>query len=98
MTLPDERFRATSRTRDFLLELCTPSATPRVPSHIRDRARVLLKHFPTDLDLDSVAKDCPDVFSRNRVYFSPPVEEWPKYEAKKNNWMTNFLYGKKNQK
>ena len=92
MTLPDERYRATSRTREFLLDLCTPSASPRVPSHIRDRARSLLKHFPTDLDLDSVAEDCPDVFSRNRVYFTPEKEE--KLPAK-SGWMNNFLYGKK---
>lgn len=102
MTLPDERFRAASRTRDFLLELCTPSATPRVPSWVRDRARVLLRHYPTELDLDMAAEALPDLFSRNRVYFSPPAEEWPKYEAqakdKKSNWMNNFLFGKKNQK
>jgi hypothetical protein len=92
MTLPDERFRATSRTREFLLDLCTPSATPRVPSWVRDRARALLKHFPTDLDLDSVAEDCPDIFARQKKFFSAPVNELP---AKKPSWMHNFLYGKK---
>ena len=97
MTLPDERYRSVTRTRDFLLDICTPAASPRVPSHIRDRARALLKHFPTDRDLDTVAEEAPEVFSRNRVYFSPPVEEWPKYEAKKKNWMTSFLYGKNSQ-
>jgi len=95
MTLPDERFRATSRTRDFLLELCTPSATPRVPSHIRDRARVLLKHFPSELDLDMAAEALPDLFSRNKVYFTPEKSE---KLPPQNNWVTNFLYWKKNQK
>ena len=94
MTLPDERYRSVTRTRDFLLDLCTPAASPRVPSHIRDRARALLKHFPTDRDLDTVAEEAPEVFSRERVYFSNHEKL---EEPKKNNWMTSFLYGKNSQ-
>jgi hypothetical protein len=95
MTMPDERFRATSRTREFLLDLCKPSATPKVPLHVRDRARSLLKHFPTDLDLEVASAAAPDVFAtqRRHIPLFPTVAK-----PKRNKWTDNFLFGKKNQK
>lgn len=54
MTLPDERRRAILYTKDFLLALCNPRATPRVPKKVREEARSLLKHYPiseNELDL-----------------------------------------------
>ena len=95
MTMPDERFRATSRTREFLLDLCTPSATPKVSKVIRDRARSLLKHFPTDLDLEIASEAAPDVFATQRRH----IPLFPK-ESKpvRKKWTDNFLFGKKNQK
>jgi hypothetical protein len=92
MTMPDERFRATSRARDFLLDLCTPSATPKVPLHVRDRARSLLKHFPTDLDLEIASEAAPDVFATHKRHIPlfAPVEQ-----PKRNKWTDNFLFGKK---
>ena len=39
MTLPDERYRAVVQTRRFLLDLCNPQHTPRIPKLIRDTAR-----------------------------------------------------------
>ena len=62
MTLPDERRRAVAWAREFLLELLDPSKTPRVPLEIRMRARSILKHFPTKLDLETAVKKAPDVF------------------------------------
>ena len=52
MTLPDERYRAVVQTQQFLQDLCNSAATPRVPREIRQRARSLLRHFPSDYDLD----------------------------------------------
>ena len=46
MTLPDERRRAILHTKGFLLDLCNPRATPRVPKKVREEARRLLKHYP----------------------------------------------------
>ncbi len=46
MTLPDERRRAILYTKDFLLDLCNPRATPKVPKKIREEAQRLLKHYP----------------------------------------------------
>jgi hypothetical protein len=52
MTLPNERFRAISKTRHFLGALCDPKRTPGVPVLIRDEAAKCLKHFPTPLDME----------------------------------------------
>lgn len=46
MTLPHEEAYAIARTRQFLLDLLNPKATPRVPRAVRKRAHVLSKHYP----------------------------------------------------
>lgn len=62
MTLPDERYRAVVQTRRFLLDLCNTQHTPRVPKLIRETARSMLRHYPSDYDMRSAAENCPDVF------------------------------------
>jgi len=52
MTLPYERTNAVNRTREFLYDLLDPKKTPRIPKEIRQRARSLLKHYPTEYDMD----------------------------------------------
>lgn len=64
MTLPDERYRALKCGEQFLLDLCNPKLTPKVPSYVRDRARSILRHFPTKFDIDSIAETMPDRFSK----------------------------------
>ena len=51
MTLPDERYRAVMQTRRFLLDLCNSDHTPRVPKLVRQTARDLLRHYPSDWDM-----------------------------------------------
>jgi|TARA_B110000503_G_C6747062_1_gene250026 hypothetical protein len=65
MTLPNERFRSLQQGKKLLEELCDPGKTPRVPSLIRDRARAVLRHFPTDYDLNMVVEDCPNLFEKS---------------------------------
>jgi len=62
MTLPDERYRAVVQTRRFLLDLCNPQHTPRLPKLIRDTARSMLRHYPSDWDMQRAAQACPEVF------------------------------------
>lgn len=62
MTLPDERYRAVIQTRRFLLDLCNPQHTPRVPKNIRQHARAMLRHYPDDWNMEEAAKAAPDVF------------------------------------
>jgi len=56
MTLPDERYRAVSQTEEFLRDLCNSAATPRVPREIRQRAARLLRHYPSEYDLDRASE------------------------------------------
>lgn len=61
MTLPDERFRALKYSKKLLEELCDPGKTPRVPGIVRERARGVLRHYPTDYDLERMANSCPEL-------------------------------------
>ncbi len=64
MTTTEDRYRAIKQSRKMLEELCDPGKTPRVPSMVRDRARSILKHFPTDYDLDRLAENSPDLLEK----------------------------------
>jgi hypothetical protein len=61
MTLPDERFRSLKQAKKLLEELCDPGKTPRVPGIVRDRARGVLRHFPTDWELEKMADNSPEL-------------------------------------
>jgi hypothetical protein len=63
MTLPDERYRAVVQTRRFLLDLCNREHTPRVPKIVRDTARSMLRHYPSDWDMNRAAEAAPEVFA-----------------------------------
>ena len=56
MTVPSERTRAVLATEKFLLELCDPKATPRIPKALRDRARTLLRHYPSPYDMNRIVE------------------------------------------
>jgi hypothetical protein len=62
MTLPVERKHAVKNVERFLLDLSNPRITKGIPKDIRDRARSLLKHYPTDLYMEMAAEQAPDVF------------------------------------
>ena len=51
MTTPDERTKALTQTRELLRGLQSAVATPKLPSWLREEARRLLRHYPTDADL-----------------------------------------------
>jgi hypothetical protein len=63
MTLPDERYRAIRLAESFLQDLCNCHATPRVPRVIRERARSILRHYPTTYDLDRLAERSPGIIT-----------------------------------
>jgi DNA-binding protein Fis len=62
MTLPDERYRAVVQTRRFLFDLCNPDHTPRVPKLVRETARAMLRHYPSDWDMQQASEHSPHVF------------------------------------
>ena len=55
MTVPMERTNAVIRTETFLCDLCDPKKTPRVPKPIREKARSLLRHYPSEYWMDIIA-------------------------------------------
>lgn len=64
MTLPDERYRAMRCGYQFLMELCNPAATPKVPKSVRERARSILKHYPGQYHFEMIAQALPNEFSK----------------------------------
>ena len=82
MTLPDERYRAVVHTRRFLLDLCNPEHTPRVPKLVRDTARSMLRHYPSDWDMIRAAEGSPDVFAER---MEPVTRLFKQYEESKKN-------------
>jgi hypothetical protein len=64
MTLPDERYRAINRARDFLRDLLDPKKTPKVPKKVRQRAYYALKHFPWEMHVDYIAEKLPEVIEK----------------------------------
>ena len=55
MTLPYERTRAVNNTRDFLRSLIDAKQTPRVPSDVRKQALGLLRHYPGEMDMETIS-------------------------------------------
>lgn len=75
--MPNERYRAVKWARELLEDLTIPSETPKIASHIRDRARSCLRHFPSELDMDTAAEACPETFSREfRMPNVLPKKTW----------------------
>ena len=64
MTMPDERYRAVIWTELFLKDLCNPDKIARVPKHVRDQARNLLRHYPNTWEMNRAAEAAPDVFAQ----------------------------------
>lgn len=64
MTLPDERYRAVRETRRFLQSLLSVAATPGMPKVVRSQAAALLRHYPSDYDLDELSRAAPEVLAQ----------------------------------
>lgn len=55
MTVPRERTNAVMWTAQFLLQLTDPKQTPRVPKDVRERAIHLLRHYPTQYEMEIIS-------------------------------------------
>ncbi|WP_241016515.1 BPSL0761 family protein [Paraburkholderia sp. Ac-20336] len=62
MTMPDERTNAVIETREFL-QLLAASDDAASGADIREIAMRLLRHYPSDVDLDISAAALPGVWS-----------------------------------
>jgi hypothetical protein len=82
MTLPDERYRAVRMARQFLQELMDPQKTPKVPAIIRSQARGVLRHYPSDYEMNRAAEASPDIF---QTEMEPVYRMIKKYEQTKDS-------------
>ncbi len=64
MTLPDERYRALKWAEQFMKDLLDPSKTPKVPETVRQQARGVLRHYPSEYYLDQIAKQMPGIICK----------------------------------
>jgi hypothetical protein len=63
MTLPDERYRAVRSAERFLREVAHDTKKyPRVSNAVRQEAASILRHFPTEHEMQLAANGVPDVF------------------------------------
>jgi hypothetical protein len=63
MTLPDERYRAVMQTARFLQALSHSSELKRIPLKVRQEARALLRHYPSEYDMKKVSQTSADIFA-----------------------------------
>ena len=63
MTLPDERYRSVKWAEGFLKRLAGGHYA-RTPKEVRDEARSILRHYPTDYDMLRAAEAAPEVFQQ----------------------------------
>jgi hypothetical protein len=56
MTVPVERTNAVIHTEKFLYDLLDPKKTPRVPEDVRAQARRLLRHYPCEYHMNTIAE------------------------------------------
>lgn len=71
MTMPSQRTRAVLSTRDFLLRIMTPhlpDSHKRIPRHVREEARRLLRHYPGVVDMALAGERAPTVFDSEEAW------------------------------
>lgn len=82
MTLPDERYRAVQQTRQFLIDLMDRKKYPRIPRAVRGEAYRMLRHYPSDWDLDRLAEKSPDIIIKK---MEPVYRMIRQYEEERSN-------------
>lgn len=49
-----DQYQAIIEGMRLIEDLLIPQVTPRVPSHIRDRARTVMKNFPSETEIKKI--------------------------------------------
>jgi len=62
MTLPDERYRAVMWAKRFLIDVSRHRSG--LSEEMRNEANSILRHFPSEYDLDMAAEKAPFVFQK----------------------------------
>jgi hypothetical protein len=87
MTLPDERYRAVVHAERFLSRLAGGHYA-RTPKAVREEARALLRHYPTDWDMNRASSAAPEVFQE---HMEPLYRMIKQRESEQNPETTNTL-------
>lgn len=77
MTMPYERTRALMHTKELLEELQDSSVHPEITADTRRHVTHCLRHFPTVLDLNLLARADPDSYSKVGATWDTPDDEDP---------------------
>ena len=89
MTLPDERYRAVKYAQQFLSRLAG-GEIPRVPKAVRDEARSILRHYPSEWDMNRAAAGAPEVFQERMEdlhrFISKGAQEIQAAQRDKDKW------------
>lgn len=80
MTLPDERYRAVRWAERFLISIVQTRSG--LSKDMKEEARSILKHFPTEYDLERASEAAPDVFQKQ---MEPVYRMVRQYEESKND-------------
>jgi hypothetical protein len=83
MTLPDERYRAVMQTARFLQALSYSSEIKRVPLAVRQEARRLLRHYPSEYDMMKTAQTSPDIFAERMEEVTRLFKQYEQSQAEK---------------
>jgi hypothetical protein len=84
MTLPDERYRAVLQAEEFLRALSFSETTKRIPLAIRQRARSILRHYPSVWDMDRAAMEAPEIFQERMEDVTRLFKHYEQSKADKN--------------
>jgi len=61
--MPDERYRAMVEGLKLIEDLLIPQVTPRVPGDVRERARWIMRHYPSQYELERMADNLPNMLA-----------------------------------
>jgi hypothetical protein len=61
--MPDERYRAMVEGLKLIEDLLIPQVTPRVPGDVRERARWIMRHYPSAGQLEQLAANAPTMLA-----------------------------------
>ena len=75
MTLPAERYRAVMWAKSLLTELASDKTKyPRIPKSVRQEAWSIMRHYPSEWDMQRASEKSPDVFQERME----PLYRWIK--------------------
>jgi len=85
MTLPDERYRSVMWAKRFLESVAYDRKNyPRLPKKVRGEAHSILRHFPSEWDMERASNGSPDVFQKRMEPVSRLIQQYEQSKAEKN--------------